>query len=456
MSESIWEKDVFIPERNKLEDNIKTDVCIIGAGLAGILTGYMLQKSGLNTVILEADRIGSGQTKGTTAKITSQHGMIYSSLYRNFGRAGVWQYANANEEAIATYEKIIQEEHIPCDFHRCASYLYTTKSTELLENEAEAARMGGIAAELTQKTELPMDILMALKFPNQAAFHPLKFIKVLSETLNIYENSKVLKVTGRKAETETGRVWAKHIVFACHFPFINIPGYYFMKMYQERSYVLALKNAPIFENYYYGIDKDGLSFRSDGENLLISGGNHRTGARLSDSPYKLHTKIAGTFWPDCYTTAHWSAQDCMTADHIPYIGRFSKKTPNWYVATGFGKWGMTSSMVSAKILTDLICGQAEIQRDIFYPRREVSPSAMSGYLKNSLHILMDFSKYLLPNRWVNKPGDISHVHDICPHMGCPLTWNPEEETYECPCHGSRFDSEGRLLAGPAQKNLKEQ
>ena len=202
----------------------------------------------------------------------------------------MWQYANANEEAITAYEKIIQAEHIPCDFHRCASYLYTTKSTELLENEAEAARMGGIAAELTRKTELPMDILMALKFPNQAAFHPLKFLKALSETLNIYENSKVLKVTGRKAETESGRVWAKHIVFACHFPFINIPGYYFMKMYQERSYVLALKNAPIFENYYYGIDKDGLSFRNDGKTLLISGGNHRTGARLADSPYKLACK----------------------------------------------------------------------------------------------------------------------------------------------------------------------
>ena len=442
MSESIWERDLLIPERNKLEETLKTDVCIIGAGLAGILTGYMLWEAGLDTVILEADRIGSGQTRGTTAKITSQHGLIYSKLLKNFGKAGVWQYADANEAAINAYEKIIQKEHIHCDFLRCASYLYTTKSPEILEAEAKAARLGGISAELTQNTELPMDIEAALKFPNQAMFHPLKFLKALSEPLRIYENSKVLKVTGQKVETETGRVWAKHIVFACHFPFINVPGYYFMKMYQERSYVLAVQNATIFKNYYYGIDDDGLSFRSDGKNLLIGGGNHRTGAKPVDSRYKLHREILERFWPDCSIAACWSAQDCMTPDGIPYIGRFSKKTPNWYVATGFGKWGMTNSMVSSKIITDMILGQAEIQKDVFYPRREVCLSAIGGYVKNSFHLLTDFSKYILP-----------HNNKTCPHMGCPLTWNPEEGTYECPCHGSRFDSEGRLLAGPAQKDL---
>lgn len=453
MSESVWENSVVIPGRNKLEETIKADVCIIGAGMAGVLIGYMLQKSGLDTVILEANRIGSGQTKGTTAKITSQHGLIYTSLQRNFGKGGVWQYAHANQSAIDTYEKIIQEEHIDCEFRRCASYLYTTKSEGLLEREAEAARFGGIAAELTKETELPMDISMALKFPNQAEFHPLKFIKALSECLTIYENSKVLKVTGRKVETETGSVCAKYIIFACHFPFVNIPGYYFLRMYQERSYVLAVRNAAEFENYYYGIDRDGLSFRSDGENLLISGGNHRTGAKLHDSPYKLHIETAEKFWPGCFTTTQWSAQDCMTPDHIPYIGRFSKKSPNWYVATGFGKWGMTSSMVSAEILTDMICGQAEVQQDIFYPRREVSLSAIGGYLMNGLNIMKDYGKYINPCLWrrlLQKPPQTK----ICSHMGCPLTWNPEEETYECPCHGSRFDSEGHLLNGPSQTNLE--
>ena len=181
MSESIWEKNLSIPERGQLEETIKTDVCIIGAGMAGILTGYLLQKQGLGVVILEADRIGSGQTRGTTAKITSQHGLIYSRLCRNFGTAGAWQYASANEAAIDTYERIIDEEHISCDFKRCASYLYTRKSTELLEEEAEAARLGGIAASLTKEIELPVNISAALRFPNQAAFHPLKFLQALSE-----------------------------------------------------------------------------------------------------------------------------------------------------------------------------------------------------------------------------------------------------------------------------------
>ena len=442
MSESIWEKNLSISDRNQLKETIKTDVCIIGAGMAGILTGYMLQKQGLGVVILEADRIGSGQTRGTTAKITSQHGLIYNRLCRNFGAAGAWQYASANEEAIDTYEQIIDEEHISCDFKRCASYLYTKKSTDLLEKEAEAARLSGIAASLTKEIELPLNITAALCFPNQAVFHPLKFLQALSEKLDIYEKSKVLKITGRKVETEFGKVWAKHIVFACHFPFINIPGYYFMRLYQERSYILALKNAMSLENYYYGIDNDGLSFRMAGEYLLLSGGNHRTGAKLTDSPYKLHSEIAAKLWPDSFTAANWSAQDCMTPEGVPYIGRFSKKAPNWYVATGFGKWGMTSSMISAKILSNLIMGQAGIGQDIFYPQRELCGETIVGYLKNGLHTIKNFSKYLIPKS-----------KKTCTHLGCPLTWNPEEETYECPCHGSRFDSKGRLIGGPARKNL---
>lgn len=442
MPKSIWEKNTAIPERNRLEEDIKADVCIIGAGMAGILAGYMLQKQGFDVVILEAEHIGSGQTRGTTAKITSQHGLIYSRLCKNFGSAGAWQYASSNESAIDAYEQIIHEEHISCDFKRCASYLYTQNSPESLEREAEAARLSGIPARLTKEIELPMDVSAALEFPNQASFHPLKFLYALSEKLTVYENSKVIDVSGRSVKTEHGKVWAKHIIFACHFPFVNIPGYYFMRLYQERSYVLALKQAMKLENYYYGIDSDGLSFRSAGDDLLISGGNHRTGAGLSESPYRLHSETAAKLWPDAFTVAHWSAQDCMSPDGIPYIGHFSKKKPNWYVATGFGKWGMSSSMVSAKILSNLISGHGDIQRDIFYPQRELCAEAMTGYLKNGLHTVKDFSKYLIPKH-----------RKVCTHLGCPLTWNPEEETYECPCHGSRFDSEGHLMSGPAQRDL---
>ena len=442
MSESIWEKNTAIPKRNRLERDMRTDVCIIGAGMAGILAGYMLQKQGYEVIILEAARIGSGQTRGTTAKITSQHGLIYSRLCRNFGSAGAWQYALANESAIDSYEQVIHEEHISCDFKRCASYLYTQKSPELLEEEAEAARICGIPARLTKDIELPMDVSSGLEFPNQASFHPLKFLYALSKKLTVYENSEVIDVSGRSVKTEHGKVWAKHIIFACHFPFVNMPGYYFMRLYQERSYILALKQAINLENYYYGIDSDGLSFRSAGDNLLISGGNHRTGARLTESPYRLHTETAAKLWPDAFAVAQWSAQDCMSPDGVPYIGHFARKKQNWYVATGFGKWGMSSSMVSAKILSNLISGHGEIRQDIFYPRRELCAEAMIGYLKNGLHTVKDFSKYLIP-----KP------RKVCTHLGCPLTWNPEEETYECPCHGSRFDSEGHLMSGPARKNL---
>lgn len=441
--QSIWMAETKIREREALPGDLETEALVIGAGLAGILTAYYLQQAGVRAVVLEADRIGSGQTKNTTAKITSQHGLIYSRLVRIFGSRSAEQYARANEKAIEEYERLIREKGIDCDFVKCPACLYSCTSEKVLKKEAETAGQLGIAASFEKDCELPFPVAGVVRYEGQARFQPLKFLKALAEEVEVYEQTKVLKVEGRRAETARGAVTAEHIVFAAHYPFINVPGYYFARMYQERSYVAALEGAPLPEEMYLGIDRSGLSFRSQGEILLFGGGGHRSGHNRQGGQYEMLRDLARVFYPGSREICRWSAQDCMTLDGIPYIGRFSRSRPQWYVAAGFGKWGMTSAMVSARILTDLITGRDCREGDVFSPQRPFTAYAAKTLMLQGGHTVKGLAKHLLP-------AGKGKVIPNCPHMGCRLEWNPEEGSYDCPCHGSRFDGEGHLIEGPAQ------
>ncbi len=471
--QSVWSEDIKIRRREPLAGDMEVTAVVIGAGLAGILTAYYLKQAGIRVVVLEADRIGSGQTKNTTAKITSQHNLIYDRLIRSFGRPMAEHYAMANEAAIGEYDRLILEKGIDCDFVRCPAYLYSRIETDLLKREAEAAESLGIKASYGTECELPLSVAGVTRFENQARFHPLKFLAKIAEEVEVYEQTKVLRVEDRRVETAGGTVTAEHIVFAAHYPFINVPGYYFARMYQERSYVVALEGAERPQGLYLGIDRDGLSFRTCGDLVLLGGESHRTGVnRKSRSNKEMnpgdsgHTEMnseSGTgagckyevlrsrareLYPGCREASHWSAQDCITLDGLPYIGRFSRRKPFWYVATGFGKWGMTSAMVSARILTAMISGQDCPEGDIFSPQRHFTAQAAKGLAVHGAYTVKGLTKHLLP--WGNKK-----IVPNCPHMGCRLEWNPEEESYDCPCHGSRFDGEGHLLDGPAQTDCRK-
>ena len=449
--ESIWSEEVKIREREKLPGDMEAQAVVIGAGLAGVLTAYYLKQVGIRAVVLEADRIGSGQTKNTTAKITSQHNLIYDGLIRRFGRQMAEHYARANEAAIREYERLIREKGVDCDFVECPAYLYSRAEAECLKREAEAAKSLGIKASFETDCELPFPVAGTVKFERQARFHPLKFLEKIAEEVEIYEQTKVLKVEDRKVNTAEGTVSAEQIVFAAHYPFINVPGYYFARMYQERSYVVALEGAERPKGMYLGIDKEGLSFRACGDLLLLGGGGHRTGENRRKSAECGYGVLAGKgreLYPGCREAFRWSAQDCMTLDGLPYIGRFSRRKRNWYVATGFGKWGMTSAMVSARILTALMSGQDCPEADIFSPRRRFTAKAAGKLAVHGAYTAKGLAKHLLPS---GNRGIIPN----CPHMGCRLEWNPQEESYDCPCHGSRFDKEGRLIDGPAQTDCKK-
>lgn len=471
--QSIWKMTTELKERPALKKDMQVQTVVIGAGMAGILTAYLLMKQGYRVVVVEAGRVASGQTGNTTAKITGQHGLIYDKLIHKVSPGKAEQYARANRDAIQMYEQIIAEENISCHLEHLPAYLYTTSEEEVAElrREAEAAKSLGIDARFvkgSRVTELPFEIKAAVRFANQAQFHPLEFIKALADKLEIYEDTKVLSVKEHKVLTNRGCIEADNIVFATHYPFVNVPGFYFLRQHQERSYVLALEspeasqageqagkgaspNPRQLSGMYYSVDENGLSLRSFENMLLLGGGSHRTGkgVDIHTDTCKNHGKgyaylreMAKMYYPQLQEKAAWAAQDCMPHDEVPFIGRYSIFRPYWYVATGFHKWGMTSAMISAMVIRHEICYGESLYGKVFSPKRFYFQAAM----KNLLTDIGESVKGL----W---KGFLSEDEHRCPHMGCELEWNEEEQTWDCPCHGSRFTKEGELLDNPAQIDI---
>ncbi|WP_294390485.1 FAD-dependent oxidoreductase [uncultured Clostridium sp.] len=475
---SIWDESCEFDKREELKGDIKTDILIIGAGITGILIGYFLKQNGREVVLIDKSEIARGNTRNTTAKITSQHDLIYNKLIQEFGEEKAKQYARANELAIRKYREIIKERKIECDFEELPAYIYSLNDTDLLKKEVDAARHLGIDAEYVEKVDLPLEVKGAVKFNNQGQFNPLKFLKDISKELTIYENTKAIKIEENLVSTDKGNIVANHIVIATHYPIINAPGYYFMKMHQERSYVIALENADNnIKGMYIDYEKQGYSFRNYKGLLLLGGISQRTGENESGGSYDKLRNIAKDLYPNSREKCHWSAQDCMTIDGIPYIGKYADSTPNIYVATGFNKWGMTSSMVSAMIISDLILEKDNDFSEIFSPKRfdlslsinniandlvktaknfiaqKISiPSSEIQHIKNGHAGIVDYNGQKV-GVYKDENGKEFIVSTKCSHLGCELHWNADELTWDCPCHGSRFDYTGKLIESPANKDI---
>lgn len=477
---SVWSESCNFKKRESLNGNIEAEAVVIGAGIAGLLTAYMLKKKGINVVVIEAEEICSGNTKNTTAKITSQHALIYDKLIKEFGEDKARQYANANKLAIEKYKEIIDEEKIKCDFEEKDAYLYTLDNVLALENELKAATKLGIKAKLLESTELPFKVKAALKFYKQGQFNPLKFLEAISKDLTIYENTRALEIKEDLVVTDKGIIASKAIVVATHYPIMNTPGYYFLRMHQERSYVIALENAQDVNGMYIGIDNWNYSFRNYKDLLLLGGGSHRTGKNEAGGKYEELRRVARKLYPNATEKYHWSAQDCVPIDEIPYIGQYSIETPNLYVATGFKKWGMTSAMVAAMILSDMISGNKNDFSEIFSPTRfDMSASSknltqdVAETVKNFIAQRIHIPSAQVENVEVGHGGIIEYkgekvgvykeseeniytVTTKCPHLGCELQWNPDELSWDCPCHGSRFDYKGNWIESPAIRGLYDE
>ena len=429
---SYWEDTVKYEEKPALEGDISTDILIVGGGTAGLLCGYMLKNSGADCVIAEAGRIGFGITKGATAKITFQHGCIYDSMIKKRGKENALKYLEIQKAACMEYEKLA--ERIDCSYEKRDAFVYSLNDREKIEKEALAYERLHERAQFTVNTELPFPVAGAVRTEHQAQFNPLQFCRGLSKELKIYENTKVREIMPGMAKTDRGNIRFRKIIIATHFPIINKHGWYFIKMYQSRSYLTALKGAPLISGMYVDENDTGMTFRSAGEYLFVGGGGHRTG-KTDDSPEKLR-QFSRKYYPEAREEYFWAAQDCITLDGIPYVGAYSESTPDMLVITGFNKWGFSSAMAGAMILKDIVFERENEYADIFSPSRSM------------------LSVKLFTNIFESAAGLLCPTVPRCPHLGCALKYNPLEHSWDCPCHGSRFEENGELIDNPAIKNAE--
>ena len=482
-------------EFKTLEGNEETEVCVIGGGLFGLTAAYYLTKCGKKVIVLEKGEIGSKVSGNTTGKITSQHDLFYAHLIDDYGEEYAKKYLEANEKAIQNIKQIIKEEQIDCDFSMQKSYVYTTKEDEVLEiqKEVEAVNKLGKDAKFVNKIDLPIKIKGAIEFDGQAQFHPRKYMLGLANSIikqnKIYQYTTVIDVEKNgekyKVYTDKGSVEAKYIVMASHFPIMNMPGFYFVKMYQSTSYLIAVEiKSQLPQGMYINVKEPMYSFRTANYNgkeiLLIGGVGNKTGEPIEDnSHYEKLEKKAREMYPDCKILYRWNTRDCISLDKIPYIGEFSNLMKNVYVGTGFKKWGMTSTNVAANIVADKIMGNKNKYEEIFTATRmkpiknrwevenmlkqTVNSIALNKFkiepysieqIKNDNAAIIEING---DNVGVYKDikGEIYAVKPNCSHLGCLLSWNNLDKTWDCPCHGSRFDYMGRNIYEPAIKNLEK-
>ncbi|MBO5317768.1 MAG: FAD-dependent oxidoreductase [Oscillospiraceae bacterium] len=430
--DSLWKDLGDIPRFAPLQASADTDVLIVGGGMAGLLCARMLKAAGVDCMLVEAKRICSGTTGNTTAKITLQHGLIYSKLIKDLGQERAALYLQAQRQACKEYARLCRD--MDCDYEVKDSYVYSLYDPVRVEQEVHALNLLGEAACFCEKTQLPFSVAGAVQVSKQAQFHPLKFAYTIAKELPVYENTKVLELMPYKALTDRGEIRWKKLIIATHFPILNKHGAYFLKLYQHRSYVLALEGAGDVQGMYVDEDKKGLSFRNCGDLLLLGGGSHRTGKRGGN--WKELESVARKYYPEAKWVSRWATQDCMSLDGSAYIGQYSRSTQDVYVATGFHKWGMTSSMVAARLLTDLILEKDNAYREVFCPQRSMLHPQLAVNTAESLL------------------GLLTPTAPRCPHMGCALKYNPQEHSWDCPCHGSRFTQQGQLLDNPATDDKK--
>ncbi len=425
--EPIWRYSIQMPSFPKFEGGVKTDVLIIGGGITGILTAYFLKQSGVECILVEKGKICQGSTGHTTAKITFQHGLIYHKIRRSSGAEAARMYFEANQLAFSKYRELSGE--IDCDYEIRDNYVYSVNDKKMLEDEMVALEKIGCSAKLQESLVLPFPTVGAVKVANQAQINPLKFIASIAEGITIYENTFVKAIHGNTAITDCGEIRAKTVIVATHFPFINKHGSYFLKLYQHRSYVLALEQAQDVGGMYVDASQTGLSFRNYQKYLLLGGGGHRTGKKGGN--WSVLRSFVKRYYPQAKEYCHWAAQDCMSLDEIPYIGQYSSRTAELFTATGFNKWGMTGAMLSAMLLSDMVQRKNNEYADLFSPSRSIlKPQLFVNGLESIVNLL-------------------SFSGRRCPHLGCALHWNAAEHSWDCVCHGSRLDENGTVLDNPA-------
>ena len=444
---SIWSDTITPLTYPSLAKDMTTDILIIGGGMTGLLCGHFLHEQGRDYILIDQGNIADHTTAGTTAKITTQHGLIYSNLLRYQGKDIARGYYQANKEAMDRL--IAMAQNIDCDFQYQTNLVYDMESQQAIEDEIKALEdIGGAAIFVKNPEGLPITPKAAVATLHQAQFHPLKFAMAIAagqskKQNHIYQYTKALNIekegTGYRVIVQSSRdqrpheIRAKEVIIATHFPFKNIRGLYFVKMYQARSYAILLGEVSKNKMRSFmamGSNPGDLSIRNYRNKVILGGRGGKTGQ--THGGFAQLFQDAKEYFPEARVTHAWAAQDCITLDQMPYIGNYNPSFPGIKVATGYNKWGMTTSMLAALSLTDQMDRELS---DIFYPHRSMMhPQALVNLATSTVNLIKP-----------KKPR--------CTHLGCALQWNKEEQSWDCPCHGSRYGKDGAILNEPAQKPL---
>jgi glycine/D-amino acid oxidase-like deaminating enzyme/nitrite reductase/ring-hydroxylating ferredoxin subunit len=495
---SVWiETGPQQPQLPNLEQDLRADVAVLGAGIVGLTTALLLAEAGVDVIVLEANQVARGVSGYTTAKVSSQHGLIYDRLRSSFGADGARTYGQANEAALAWIAERVERDGIDCDFRRQASYAYVTSSGKRsqIEDEVEAAREAGLPATLVEQTPLPFPVEAAVRFDDQAEFHVRKYLLALVEQLRandrcrIFENSHAVEVDTDEhcvVKTPGGRVTADQVVVATHYPFLD-RSLAFARVHPQRSYALACRivgDPP--PGMHISGDQPTRSVRAiplDGEELLLVGGEgHKPGTGGdTEQRYLRLEAFAREHWTVVSVDYRWSSQDNVTVDHLPYVGPLTPRSDRIFMATGFAKWGITNGTAAATMLSDRLLGRDNPWAPLFDPNRFTPRASATSFVKENadagLHFVGDRLRKLGSRSihdlergegdivehegkkvagYRDEDGHLVAVSTRCTHLGCQVNWNRAEKSWDCPCHGSRFAPDGAVLHGPAVHRLQRE
>jgi len=465
---------------------------VIGGGIAGLTAALLLKRAGAQVAVIEAGRVGTGVTGHTTGKVSSLHRLVYRELRRGFGQQGARLYGEANQAAIQRVAALVAEEAIDCDFRRVDNFTYAESegALERVKAEASVARELGLPAHYTGSPPLPFPVRGALRFADQAQIHATKYLRGLAGAVagggsHVFEETHAADIAagdGCTVATNAGIIRAKAAIVATNFPFVD-RGLFFARCHMHRSYLVAVSvDDGLPDGTFISADdplRSVMAHRSDGrEFLLVGGEGHRANEHVDPGErYRRLETWASARFPVSSLDYRWSTQDALPVDSLPYIGRMTPRSRNLYVATGFRKWGLSNGTVAGEILADRLLGRTSPWAKLFdsnrikpraSARRFVEENLRSGAgrvrarLSRPAAALPDLPRgagRILEVRgekvaaYRDERGELHAVSAVCTHAGCIVDWNSAERTWDCPCHGSRFDRNGRVIQGPAVEDL---
>lgn len=482
------------PDFPALAQDVYVDVAVVGAGMVGLTCAYLLKRAGYTVAVLEAGRVAALTSGANTGKLSVQHGLVYSALEASRGRGAARLYAQANQEALALIERVLREEGIDCDFAWAPAWLCSPEGRRAqdLAAECEAARRAGVDAELAEHPDLPVAQRAALRVAQQAQFHPRKYLLGLAQRIpgdgsHVFEHSRVLDVeagTPGRLTLAGASVTAGEIVLATQLP-PGERGGLFLKAYPRRHLALAARLAPgaVPElGMVLSVESPGWSLRvhrgPDAAYLIAIGESFKTGHGEPRVRLERLAQFVRSHYPGAAITHWWGAQDYVSADGVPYVGALHG-SGHCYAASGFGGWGLTGGTAAAALIAEAVAGRSVPWADLFDATRLNPRVAGRELLKENLDATREWLGGRLTRPPPRTPDDLApgagalmtlegerravyrdpdgglHVlSPVCPHLGCHVSWNGLERSWDCPCHGSRFDACGTLLQGPAVKDLR--